>query len=195
MLQDQTATKTFREATHRYDQDATCREAWGIHKVSWRCSVCRLPTQHRFQVMELPAWGNSEISSCFMWVENLKELRLVWSQVWEVDSCYCSKACCPCWIRVLTKHSDQPGAKWRCANEYWQELINDIHTAAATGSIGGTYEGIKVALAPTQSKKGPLKTSREKLSSTKPSRWRDGWKTSQSSTSERTLLSPQQWTP
>ena len=112
MLQDQTATKTFREATHRYDQDATCREAWGIHKVSWRCSVCRLPTQHRFQVMELPAWGNSEISSCFMWVENLKELRLVWSQVWEVDSCYCSKACCPCWIRVLTKHSDQPGAKY-----------------------------------------------------------------------------------
>ena len=191
MLQDQTATKTFREATHRYDQDATCREAWGIHKVSWRCSVCRLPTQHRFQVMELPAWGNSEISSCFMWVENLKELRLVWSQVWEVDSCYCTSA----HQALRSARSKVQLTARRCANEYWQELINDIHTAAATGSIGGTYEGIKVALAPTQSKKGPLKTSREKLSSTKPSRWRDGWKTSQSSTSERTLLSPQQWTP
>ena len=191
MLQDQTATKTFREATHRYDQDATCREAWGIHKVSWRCSVCRLPTQHRFQVMELPAWGNSEISSCFMWLENLKELRLVWSQVWEVDSCYCTSA----HQALRSARSKVQQTARRCANEYWQELINDIHTAAATGSIGGTYEGIKVALAPTQGKKGPLKTSREKLSSTKPSRWRDGWKTSQSSTSERTLLSPQQWTP
>ena len=47
----------------------------------------------------------------------------------------------------------------RCANEYWQELSDDIQTAAATGNIRGMYDGIKKALGPTQSKTAPLKSA------------------------------------
>ena len=82
------------------------KRSLSIHKVSWRWSVCRPPMQHCFQVMEPPAWGNSEISSCYLWEEDLKELQLVWSQVWEVDSCYCYKACFPCWKQALTNWED-----------------------------------------------------------------------------------------
>ena len=39
------------------------------------------------------------------------------------------------------------------------------------------------------------KPAAEKWSPTKLSRWRDGWNTSQSSSPERRLLSPQQWIP
>lgn len=46
----------------------------------------------------------------------------------------------------------------RCANEYWQELSQDIQKAAETGNTRGMYEGIKKALGPTQSKTAPLKT-------------------------------------
>ena len=43
----------------------------------------------------------------------------------------------------------------RCANEFWQQLSNDIQTAAATGNIKRMYEGIKCALGPTQTKTAP----------------------------------------
>ena len=46
-----------------------------------------------------------------------------------------------------------------------------------------------------RAKQYPWKPAAEKWSPTKLSRWRDGWNTSQSSTPERRLLSPQQWTP
>ena len=31
----------------------------------------------------------------------------------------------------------------KCANEYWIELSNDIHSAAITGNIRKMYDGIK----------------------------------------------------
>ena len=36
----------------------------------------------------------------------------------------------------------------KCANEFWQQLSNDIQIAAATGNIKRMYEGIK--LTPTE---------------------------------------------
>ena len=47
----------------------------------------------------------------------------------------------------------------RCANEYWQQLSDDIQTAVVTGNIRGMYEGIKKAVGPIQSKTAPLKSS------------------------------------
>ena len=47
----------------------------------------------------------------------------------------------------------------RCANEYWQQLSDDIQTAAVTGNIRGIYEGIKKAVGPIQSKTATLKSS------------------------------------
>ncbi|MBN3326552.1 CFDP2 protein, partial [Atractosteus spatula] len=48
----------------------------------------------------------------------------------------------------------QQTARW-CSNEYWQELCEDIKTAAATGDIGGMYDGIKKVLSPAQNKTVP----------------------------------------
>ena len=43
----------------------------------------------------------------------------------------------------------------RCANKNWQQLSNDIKTAAGTGNIKRMYEGIKCALGQTQTKMPP----------------------------------------
>lgn len=51
----------------------------------------------------------------------------------------------------------------RCANEYWQQLSDDIQTAAATGNIRGMYKGIKRVLGPIQSKTDPLKSASGEL--------------------------------
>ncbi|XP_076053640.1 uncharacterized protein LOC143032647 [Oratosquilla oratoria] len=51
----------------------------------------------------------------------------------------------------------------RCANEYWQHLSDSIQFAAVSGNIRGMYEDIKTALAPTQSKTAPLKTTSGKV--------------------------------
>ena len=46
-----------------------------------------------------------------------------------------------------------------CANEYWQELSENIQKAAMTGNIRGMYDGIKKALGPVQARTAPLKSS------------------------------------
>ena len=46
----------------------------------------------------------------------------------------------------------------RCANEYWQQLSEDIQNVAATSYIRRMYKGIKKALGPTQSKIVPFKS-------------------------------------
>lgn len=51
----------------------------------------------------------------------------------------------------------------RCANQYWLDLCAKIQTAADTGNIKGMYDGIKMALGPTQKKFAPLKSSGEVL--------------------------------
>ncbi|XP_071508357.1 uncharacterized protein [Diadema antillarum] len=61
----------------------------------------------------------------------------------------------------------------RCANEYWQQLSNDIQTAAATGNIKRMYEGIKCALGPAQTKTAPLKSASGEVITDKENRWRD----------------------
>ena len=47
----------------------------------------------------------------------------------------------------------------RCANNYWLQLSSRIQTAADTGNIKGMYDGIKLALGPTQKKAAPLKSA------------------------------------
>ena len=51
---------------------------------------------------------------------------------------------------------------WRCANEYWTQLSQDIQTAAITGNNKGMFDDIK--LGPTQSKTTPLKSSSADMS-------------------------------
>ena len=49
-----------------------------------------------------------------------------------------------------------------CANEYWTELSKTMQSAAITGNIRGTYNGIKTAMGPVQNKTAPFKsTTRE----------------------------------
>lgn len=54
-----------------------------------------------------------------------------------------------------------------CANEYWQQLSNDIQKAAISGNTRGMYDGIKKALGPTKSKTAPLKSSTGEIISDK----------------------------
>ena len=46
----------------------------------------------------------------------------------------------------------------QCANDYWNELSQDIQRAADTGNIRKMYEGIKKATGPTPTKTAPLKS-------------------------------------
>ena len=55
----------------------------------------------------------------------------------------------------------------QCANEYWQELSEEIQKAATTGNIRGMYDGIRKALGPVQGKTAPLKSSTGEILSDK----------------------------
>ena len=47
----------------------------------------------------------------------------------------------------------------KCANKYWEDLCEEIQTAADTGNIRRMYEKIRTALGPQVNKVAPLKTT------------------------------------
>ena len=46
-----------------------------------------------------------------------------------------------------------------CANEFWLQLCNHIQVCADTSNLKGTYDGIKQAIGPTQSRIVPRKSA------------------------------------
>ena len=59
------------------------------------------------------------------------------------------------WTRNLLRNLKVQQTARRFANEFWQQLSNDIQTVAATGKIKRMYEEIKCALGPIQTKTPP----------------------------------------
>ena len=102
-------------------------------------------------------------------------------------------------LRGPAKQSDQPRAKYSREQE-------DGPMSTGGGSLttsrlqqqqatsGAYMRASRKLLDQPRAKQYPWKPAAEKWSPTKLSRWRDEWNTSQSSTRERRLLSPQQWT-
>ena len=50
-----------------------------------------------------------------------------------------------------------PQTARHCANNYWLQLCQSIHTSSDTGNIRSMYDGIKKATGPTTKKTAPLK--------------------------------------
>ena len=62
-------------------------------------------------------------------------------------------------LRIARSKAQQTA--WRCANEYWTELSENIQSAAITGNIRGMYDGIRKAVGPTLNKTAPRSSTWE----------------------------------
>lgn len=93
-----------------------------------------------------------------------------------------------------SKHLDQPVQQTarRHGNEF---SVTTSRLQQQQATSGARTKASRKLWDQLRAKQYSWKPTAEKSSSTKPSRWRDGWNTAQSSTPERTLLPPQHWTP
>ena len=103
-------------------------------------------------------------------------------------------------LRRPSKQSDQPGAKYSREQEdvpasTGRSPVTTSRLQQQQATSGAYMRASRNLLDQPRAKKHPWKPAAVKWSPTKLSRWRDGWNTTQSSTPERRLLSPQQWTP
>ena len=103
-------------------------------------------------------------------------------------------------LRRPSKQSDQPGAKYSREQEdvpasTGKSPVTTSRLQQQQATSGAYMRASRNLLDQPRAKKHPWKPAAVKWSPTKLSRWRDGWNTTQSSTPERRLLSPQQWTP
>ena len=103
-------------------------------------------------------------------------------------------------LRRPSKQSDQPGAKYSREQEdvpasTGRSPVTTSRLQQQQATSGAYMRASRKLLDQPRAKQYPWKPAAEKWSPTKLSRWRDGWNTTQSSSPERRLLSPQQWMP
>ena len=138
-------TKSFEDALSTEHPHATATETWNHLRES-------------IQTSALATFGRKTSQSCDWFDAKSTELTPIIEEKRAALAEYKRSPSEKTLQALRTARSKVQRTARRCANEYWQELSNDIQTAAETGNIRAMYEGIKKALGPTQSKTAPLKS-------------------------------------